>query len=97
MLPVVAGGVGSIVLVGAVGALVALLRGRGYSASIALAYYFVGAIAFLVGTLPSGGFSILRGRSRRRPIGGGPYALPSMVVGLLLIGVGVVFDITRPF
>jgi hypothetical protein len=93
-----AGAAGSVLLVGLIGALVALLRGRGYSPSIALAYYFVGSIVFLVGTFPSGGYSVLRGRTRRRPMGGsGPFARPTMLVGLLLIGVGVAVDVTQPF
>jgi hypothetical protein len=92
-----AGTLGSVLVVGLVGALVALLRGRGYSTSIALAYYLVGALVFLVGSFPTGGFSLLRGSSRRRPTGGGPYAHPSMLLGLLLIGVGAAVDITHPF
>ena len=91
------GSLGSIVVVGAVGALIALVRGRGYSPSIALAYYFVGAIVFLVGSFPTGGFFLLRGRARRRPVGGGPFARPSMLLGIVLLGVGAAVDVTRPF
>jgi hypothetical protein len=91
------GTVGSIVLVGLVGALVAWLRGRGVAGSIALAYYFVGGIVFIVGSFPTGGFSLTRGRTRRRPTGGGAFAGPSMLLGTLLIGVGVVVDFTHPF
>ncbi len=89
--------VGSIVLVGLIGALVAWIRGRGVDGSVALAYYFVGAIVFLVGSFPTGGFSLARGRTRRRPTGGGPFAGPSMLLGTLLIGVGVLVDFTHPF
>jgi len=92
-----AGTVGSIVLVGLVGALVAWIRGRGIDASVALAYYFVGGIVFLVGSFPTGGFSLARGRTRRRPTGGGAFAGPSMLLGTLLIGVGVLVDFTHPF
>jgi hypothetical protein len=92
-----AGTAGSIVVVGLVGALVAWLRGRGVDSSIALAYYFVGAIVFLVGSFPTGGFSLARGKTRRRPTGGGAFAAPSMLLGALLIGVGVLIDITHPF
>jgi hypothetical protein len=93
-----AGGlVASVVVVGLVGALVALLRGRGYSNSIALAYYFVGAVVFLIGSFPTGGYSVLRGFTRRRTIGGGAFARPSMLMGLLLIGVGAAVDVTHPF
>jgi len=93
----VVGTIGSILVVGLVGALVAWIRGRGYNTSIALAYYFVGGIVFLVGSFPTGGFSLTRGRTRRRPTGGGAFAGPSMLLGTLLIGVGVLIDFTQPF
>ena len=93
----VVGTIGSILVVGLVGALVAWIRGRGYNPSIALAYYFVGGIVFLVGSFPTGGFSLTRGRTRRRPTGGGAFAGPSMLLGTLLIGVGVLIDFTQPF
>ena len=106
-----AGTVGSIVLVGLVGALVAWIRGRGVDASVALAYYFVGGIVFLVGSFPTGGFSLTRGRTRRRPTGGysmirgtitrrrpiGARQEPVFLLGLVLVGLGVVVDLTRPF
>jgi hypothetical protein len=91
------GVVGSVVLVGAVGAIVAWARGRGINTSMALAYYFVGCIVFLAGSFPSGGFSVARGRTRRRPTGGGAFAGPAMLLGTLLIGVGIVIDLTHPF
>ena len=99
MTPIVflVGTVGSIVVVGLVGALIAWIRGRGANTSIALAYYFVGGIVFLVGSFPTGGFSLTRGRTRRRPTGGGAFAGPSMLLGTLLIGVGVLIDFTQPF
>jgi Na+/melibiose symporter-like transporter len=93
----VAGTLGSILVVGLVGALVAWIRGRGADTSMALAYYFVGGIVFLVGSFPTGGFSLARGRTRRRPTGGGAFAAPSMILGTLLIGVGVLIDFTHPF
>jgi hypothetical protein len=88
---------GSILVVGAIGAAVAWGRGHSYNSSIALAYYFVGCLVFLVGSFPTGGFSLLRGRSPRRPTGGGPFAAPSMLLGGALLGVGVVVDVLRPF
>ncbi|TMK75461.1 MAG: hypothetical protein E6G45_13610 [Actinobacteria bacterium] len=91
------GTVGSIVLVGLVGALVAWIRGRSVDPSMALAYYFVGGIVFFVGSFPTGGFSLTRGRTKRRPTGGGAFAGPSMLLGALLIGVGVLVDFTHPF
>lgn len=92
-----AGTVGSIVVVGLIGAIIAWARGSGVDPAIALAYYFVGSIVFLVGSFPTGGFSLLRGRTPRRPTGGGPFALPSMLLGAILIGIGAAFDITKPF
>ena len=86
----------SVVGVGLVGALIAWARGHGFNSSIAVAYYFAGSVVFLVGSFPTGGFSLLRGRTRRRPTGGGPFAIPSMLLGTLLIGVGVVFDLLQP-
>jgi hypothetical protein len=92
-----AGTLGSIVCVGLIGAVIAWARGRGINSSIALSYYFVGSVVFLVGSFPTGGFSLLRGRTRRRPTGGGPFALPSMALGTILIGLGVTFDVLKPF
>jgi hypothetical protein len=92
-----AGAVVSLLVVGGVGALVAAIRGRGLDSSIALAYYFVGGIVFLVGSFPTGGFSLARGRTRRRPMGGGAFAAPSMLLGIVLIGAGVLVDFTHPF
>ncbi len=93
----IASAAGAIVVTGLIGALIAWLRGKNVDPSMALAYYFVGSIVFLVGSFPSGGFSLVRGRSQRRPIGGGAFAAPSMLLGALLIGVGVAVDITHPF
>jgi hypothetical protein len=92
-----AGAAGSIIAVGLIGAAIAWARGRGINSSIALSYYFVGSLVFLVGSFPTGGFSLLRGRTRRRPTGGGPFAIPSMLLGSILIGVGVAFDVAKPF
>jgi len=92
-----AGALVSVLVVGGVGALVAAIRGRGLNTSMALAYYFVGGIVFLVGSFPTGGFSLARGKTRRRPMGGGAFAAPSMLLGALLIGAGVLIDFTHPF
>jgi hypothetical protein len=94
---VAAGVVGAVCCVGLVGAVVAWVRGSGFSSSVAIAYYFVGSITFLVGSFPSGGFSLMRGRTRRRPMGGGAFAAPSMLVGVLMIGLGVLVDVTQLF
>jgi hypothetical protein len=92
-----AGVLGSVLAVGLIGAVIAWARGRGINSSIALAYYFVGSVVFLVGSFPTGGFSLMRGRTPRRPTGGGAFAVPSMLLGAILIGIGVAFDITKPF
>jgi hypothetical protein len=87
-----------VVITAVVGAIVALARGRSVSAGMALAYYLVGSIVILAGSAPGGGFSLLRGQwSRRRPTGGGSYALQGILLGGLLIGLGVLLDLTRPF
>jgi hypothetical protein len=88
---------GVLVLVGLIGAATAWIRGGNVSSAMAIAYYFVGGIVFLVGSFPTGGFSLLRGRTRRRPTGGGAMAAESMLLGALLIGIGVLLDVTRPF
>jgi hypothetical protein len=87
----------SVLVVGGVGALVAAIRGRSLDSSVALAYYFVGGIVFLVGSFPTGGFSLARGKTRRKPMGGGAFAAPSMLLGAVLIAVGVLVDFTHPF
>jgi hypothetical protein len=92
-----AGALGSVVAVGLIGAVIAWARGRGINSSIALSYYFVGSVVFLVGSFPTGGFSLIRGRTPRRPTGGGPFAIPSMLLGVILIGIGVAFDMMQPF
>jgi hypothetical protein len=60
------------------------------------AYYVIGCLLFLIGMFPSGGYSMIRGTiTRRRPTGSRQE--PIFLVGLVLIGLGVVFDLTRPF
>jgi hypothetical protein len=96
-LQVVGAVVGTIVVVALLGAVVALIRDRSVSLSMAYAFYFVGCIIFLVGTLPTGGISLFRNPTRRRPTGGSPYAISSVLFGALLLGIGVVLDIFKPF
>jgi hypothetical protein len=80
--------------VGLLGALIALIGDRNYSSTIALSYYLVGCVLFIVGMFPSGGFSMIKGTiTRRKPIGAGPK--PLMLLGLLLIGLGVIADFSR--
>jgi hypothetical protein len=80
--------------VGLIGALIAWAADRHFASTMALTYYFVGCILFIVGMFPSGGFSVIRGTiTRRKPTGTGPK--PLMLLGLLLIGLGVLADFSR--
>jgi hypothetical protein len=88
---------GAVVGVGLLGAIVAWIRGSDVSSAMAIAYYFFGGLIFLVGSFPTGGFSLMRGKSRRKPTGGGAMAAQSMLLGALLLGLGVLLDVTNPF
>ena len=86
--------VGVAVGVGLIGALIALVADRNYSSTIALSYYLVGCVLFIVGVFPSGGFSMIKGTiTRRKPIGAGPK--PLLLLGLFLIALGVIADFSR--
>ena len=86
----------AVVAVGLLGALVALARGHDVAGGMAGAYYLIGAVLFLIGMFPTGGFSMIRGTiTRRKPTGARQEA--HFLMGLVLIAVGVVFDLTRPF
>jgi hypothetical protein len=81
---------------GFVGAIVAWATGREIAATIAVVYYLVGCVMFLVGMYPSGGFSLTRGTvTRRRPLGA--RLEPVLLLGLVLVALGVALDLTRPF
>jgi len=83
-------------VVGALGAIVGRATGHSVSGGMAGAYYIVGCALFLVGMFPSGGFSMIRGTlTRRRPTGARQE--PIFLIGLVLIGLGVLADLTRPF
>ena len=87
---------GAAVGVGAIGAIAAWATGHELSGGMAGAYYLVGCLLFLVGMFPTGGFSMIRGTmSRRRPTGARQE--PIFLIGLALIALGVVADVTRPF
>jgi hypothetical protein len=78
-----------------VGAVFAAATDRNVSATIAATYYIVGCVLFLIGMFPSGGFSIRRGTmTPRKPIGS--RLEPIILAGILLVGLGVAADITRP-
>jgi len=87
---------GAIVAVCIVGALVSVATGHDIAGGIAGACYLVGAALFLIGMFPTGGFSMIRGTiTRRKPTGARQEA--HFLMGLILIAVGVAFDLTRPF
>ena len=78
------------------GAIFGLATDHSVAGSIAGACYLIGALLFLVGTFPRGGFSMIRGTlTRRKPTGSRQEA--DFLIGLALIAVGVIFDLTRPF
>jgi len=90
------GALAGVVIIGALGAIVGWATGHNMSTTIAGAYYIIGAILFLIGMAPAGGFSLIRGTmSRRRPTGSRQE--PIFLLGLVLVGLGVAVDITRPF
>jgi hypothetical protein len=90
------GTIAAALVVGAIGAVVAWATGHGVSGGVAGAYYIVGCALFLMGMFPTGGFSMIRGTiTRRRPAGSRQE--PIFLVGLVLIGLGIVADLTRPF
>ena len=83
-------------VVAAIGAIVALATGHDVAGGIAGACYIGGAGLFLGAMFPTGGFSTIRGTiTRRKPTGSRPEA--HFLMGLVLIAVGVLFDLTRPF
>jgi hypothetical protein len=78
--------------IGLLATVIALLSGRNVSSTIALAYYLVGSLLFLIGAFPTGGYSSIRGKStRRRPMGSRQE--PVFLSGLVLIALGVLADL----
>jgi hypothetical protein len=76
---------------GVVAAVIAIATHHRAVSAIALTYYIVGCLLFLIGTFPTGGFSLFRGTvTRRRPTG--IRGEPIFLFGLVLIGLGVVAD-----
>jgi hypothetical protein len=83
--------VGLAVGLGLVAVVIALATDRGVSATIAVAYYIVGSLLFLIGTFPTGGFSLLRGTmTQRKPTG--IRGEPIFLFGLVLLVLGVIAD-----
>ena len=90
------GTIAAAVGIGGVAALVGWATGHGVSGTMAAAYYLIGSGLFLVGMFPTGGYSLIRGTiTRRRPIGARQE--PIFLLGLVLVGLGVIVDLTRPF
>jgi hypothetical protein len=77
---------------GALAAVIALATDHGIAATIAVVYYIGGCLVFLIGTFPTGGFSLLRGtKTQRRPTG--VRGEPIFIFGIVLIALGVIADI----
>ena len=77
---------------GVIATVVALATDHGVSATIAVAYYIVGTLLFLIGTFPTGGFSLLRGTmTQRQPTGF--RGEPVFLFGIVLFALGVMFDL----
>lgn len=84
------------IVIGGIGALVGHAANRGAATGMAAAYYIVGSILFLLGMFPSGGFSVFSGTlTRRRPTGSRQE--PIFLLGIVLIALGVIVDLTNPF
>ena len=90
----VLGALGAAAGIAAVAALVGWATDHSVASAVAAAYYIVGSLLFLIGMFPSGGFSLVRGTiTRRRPMGSRQE--PVFLLGLVLIALGVVIDVTR--
>jgi hypothetical protein len=78
--------------IGLVATVIAVASGHRVSNTIAVAYYLVGSLLFLIGAFPTGGFSMVRGKiTQRRPMGSRQE--PVFLSGVVLIALGVLADI----
>jgi hypothetical protein len=78
--------------IGLIAMVLALATDHRISATIAIAYYIVGTLLFLIGTFPTGGFSLIRGTmTQRRPTGF--RGEPIFLFGIVLIALGVIADV----
>jgi hypothetical protein len=91
------GAVAAAIAVGLLGAVIGWASSRvTISTGIAATYYVVGCILFLLGMFPTGGFSMVRGTiTRRRPTGSRQE--PVFLLGVVLIALGILVDVTNPF
>lgn len=88
--------VGAALGLGLLGAIIAWVTGHGVSGTIAAVYYISGTLLFLIGMFPTGGYSMFRGTiTRRRPMGARQE--PVFLLGIVLVALGVLFDLTNPF
>ena len=79
------------VALGGLAAVIALATDHSVADTIAVAYYMVGCLLFLIGTWPTGGFSLIRGTmTQRRPTG--VRGEPTFLFGIVLIVLGVIAD-----
>jgi hypothetical protein len=77
---------------GVVAAMIALATDHRVPPTIAAVYYIVGTLLFVIGTFPTGGFSLLRGTmTQRRPTGF--RGEPIFLFGIVLIALGVIADV----
>jgi hypothetical protein len=84
--------VGLAVGLGLVAVVIALATGHRMATTISVTYYIVGCLLFLIGTFPTGGFSLLRGTmTKRRPTGF--RGEPIFLFGLVLLVLGVIADV----
>jgi hypothetical protein len=84
---------GGVLALGLLSAIVAVAADRDVSSTVAATYYIVGCVLFLVGMFPSGGYSLLRGTmTKRRPLGS--RFEPTLLLGVGLVAVGIVIDVT---
>jgi hypothetical protein len=75
-----------------IGLLIAWASANGVVSSVASAYYIFGSLVFLVGMIPTGGFSLFRGTiTQRRPMGA--RREPTLFIGLALIAIGLALDL----
>jgi small-conductance mechanosensitive channel len=91
------GAVAAAIAVGLLGAVIGWASSRvTINTAIAGTYYVVGAILFLLGMFPTGGFSMIRGTiTRRRPTGSRQE--PVFLLGVVLIVLGILVDLINPF
>ena len=75
-----------------VAVVIALATHHRIATTLSVTYYIVGCLLFLIGTFPTGGFSLLRGTmTQRKPTG--IRGEPIFLFGLVLLVLGVIADV----